>query len=196
MALVEIAAIIAGARAGKIVSFSTDTVPALAVIPQAAQAIYRLKQRPLDKPLILMGASLEELWDFVDTNHRAFTIWQEVANSWLPGALTLVLPQNPNIAPLNIGGFNTIGIRIPAHKQALTVLRQTAPLLTTSANLSGESTLLTAAQISAQFPEVLVLDDLNYNFESAKTSPGIASTVLAWTETGWEVKRQGLVKIS
>ena len=41
--------------------FPTDTLPALAAIPSAAQAIWQLKQRPADKPLILMGASVEQL---------------------------------------------------------------------------------------------------------------------------------------
>ena len=41
--------------------FPTDTLPALAAIPAAAQAIWQLKQRPADKPLILMGASVEQL---------------------------------------------------------------------------------------------------------------------------------------
>jgi L-threonylcarbamoyladenylate synthase len=192
MALVAIASVVAGARAGRVISFATDTVPALAVIPEHREAIFELKQRSPDKPLILMGASLEELWNFVDVNDPAFPVWQELAQAKLPGALTLVLPQNPDLPPLN-EGFNTIGIRIPDHKRAITVLRQTTPLLTTSANLSGQSPLMTMAAISLQFPQVLALEEEPNQLESIIGQP---STVIEWTKTGWVVKRQGLVKIS
>ncbi len=188
MALVAIASVIAGVKAGKVISFPTDTVPALAVIPEQSELIYTLKQRSPDKPLILMGATLEELWEFVDTKNSAFPQWQKLAHTKLPGALTLVLPQNPDYPPLNTG-FTSIGIRIPDHEIAIAILRQTAPLLTTSANLSGESALLDMKKISAQFPQVLVLDDPN------EIMTGQPSTVAEWTENGWEVQRQGTVKI-
>ncbi|AFY75379.1 putative translation factor (SUA5) [Synechococcus sp. PCC 7502] len=188
MALVAIASVIAGARAGKVISFPTDTVPALAVVPDHAKSIFALKQRSPDKPLILMAATLEELWDYVDVSNPNFSIWQELAQSRLPGALTLVLPQNPDYPPLNVG-FRSIGIRIPDHKIAIALLRQTTPLLTTSANLSNSPTLLTKEEIYLQFPQVLVLDTPNVITNSQP------STVLAWTDQGWIVKRQGAVKI-
>jgi L-threonylcarbamoyladenylate synthase len=191
MALVAIAPLVCSARSKKIVSFPTDTVPALAVVPDGAELIYTLKQRSPDKPLILMGASLEELWEYVDTSHPAFPLWQELAQAKLPGALTLVLPQNPTYQPFNLG-FTTIGIRVPNHPKAIAILRQTAPLLTTSANLSGKTALLTAAQISAQFPEVLVLDDLDI---PDKNMSGLPSTILEYAESGWEIRRQGTVNI-
>jgi L-threonylcarbamoyladenylate synthase len=193
MALVAIASVVAGARAGRVISFPTDTVPALAVIPEHREEIFQLKQRSPDKPLILMGASLENLWDFVDVNDPAFPIWQELAQSKLPGALTLVLPQNPNLPLLN-EGFNNIGIRIPDHKRAIAVLRQTSPLLTTSANFSGQSPLMTMAAISLQFPQVLALEQSTQIMDQVIT--GQPSTVIEWTKTGWVVKRQGLVKIN
>ena len=39
----------------------TDTVPGLAIAPPHAGDIWRLKRRPADKPLILMGATAEVL---------------------------------------------------------------------------------------------------------------------------------------
>lgn len=197
--LVTIASLVSGARAGQVISFPTDTVPALAVIPENAESIFKIKQRSPDKPLILMGASLEDLWDYVDTSDPAFPIWQKLATERLPGALTLVLPQNSALPSLN-PGFSTIGIRIPNHERAIAVLRQTSPLLTTSANLSGEPALLTMADISLQFPEVLVLRDVlgdrfYKNNPTSTESTGRPSTVLAWTETGWVIRRQGAVII-
>ncbi|MEB3161322.1 MAG: Sua5/YciO/YrdC/YwlC family protein, partial [Synechocystis sp.] len=58
MVLVSQADLIQGAIAGQVVSFPTDTVPALAVRPDQSGLIYQLKQRDLNKPLILMAATV------------------------------------------------------------------------------------------------------------------------------------------
>ena len=42
--------LIKAAKAGKMISFPTDTVPALATIPRQAELIYAAKQRSFDKP--------------------------------------------------------------------------------------------------------------------------------------------------
>ena len=48
-------------RAGEAAVIPTDTLPGLAVLPDQAQTLWRLKRRPADKPLILMGATVEDL---------------------------------------------------------------------------------------------------------------------------------------
>ena len=48
-------------RAGEAAVIPTDTLPGLAVLPDHAQTLWRLKRRPADKPLILMGASVNDL---------------------------------------------------------------------------------------------------------------------------------------
>jgi L-threonylcarbamoyladenylate synthase len=62
---VSIPELVAAARAGQLVGFPTDTVPALAAIPAAAAHIYAAKQRATEKPLILMAATAEDLWPFI-----------------------------------------------------------------------------------------------------------------------------------
>ena len=66
MALVSLVALVAGARSGKLVSFPTDTVPALAVRPDRRGDILMLRERSPDKPLILMAASWQEFLPFID----------------------------------------------------------------------------------------------------------------------------------
>ena len=106
--------LINAAKSGSVVSFPTDTVPALAVDPQKTEAIYHLKQRSLDKPLILMGASPDDLWDYVEGTADEQAIWQEMANQHWPGALTLVLPASAKVPPgMNPSGSGTLGIRVP-----------------------------------------------------------------------------------
>ncbi len=192
MALVTMAALVAGARSGRVISFPTDTVPALGVIASQSSAIFALKERPEDKPLILMAASLEELFAFVDTEHPALSNWQHLASTKLPGALTLVLPANQRGQRLNPGS-QTLGIRIPNCGSAIALLQQTGALLTTSANKSGEPPLGELGKIAEKFPGVLVMHDRDLE---AIAGSGQASTVIKWTESGWQVLRQGQVSVA
>ena len=89
--------LIKAAKAGKMISFPTDTVPALATIPRQAELIYAAKQRSFDKPLILMAAKAEDLWDYVQGGNREYQIWQKIVNQNWPGALTLVLPASDKV---------------------------------------------------------------------------------------------------
>ncbi len=87
-------ALVAGASSGQLVSFPTDTVPALAVRPDCSELIFKAKQRSQEKPLILMGAYPASVWSFVKGTDAEMTIWQQVAQKYWPGALTLVLPAS------------------------------------------------------------------------------------------------------
>ena len=186
---VDLNVAIAAALNGNIISFPTDTVPALATLPASAAAIFEAKQRSQTKPLILMTGEIAQLWQFTTGSDRELAIWQAVADRYLPGALTLVLPAAALIpAVMNPLGTNTIGLRVPDCEIARTILRQTGALATTSANLSGEPPLLTMAEISNSFPQVFTL---NIDVIPTASTP---STVIQWLDDGWKVLRQGAVE--
>jgi L-threonylcarbamoyladenylate synthase len=182
--------LIIAANSGNLVSFPTDTVPALATLPACAELIFAAKQRSQTKPLILMVGEIADLWQFTTGTEREIEIWQAVADRYLPGALTLVLPASDLIpAVMNPLGNQTIGLRVPDCDVARSILNQTGALATTSANLSGQPPLLTMAEISNNFPQVSALDlDLNIS----KT--GQPSTVIEWSSNSWKILRQGAVK--
>jgi len=117
-----------------------------------------------------------------------------MAKLYWPGALTLILPASDRL-PKTVNPLNpqTIGLRVPNSPIALSILAQTGTLATTSANRSGEPPLLTMTEIAAQFPEVLVLSA--DNLDAASFPEGIPSTVVKWQGNGWEVLRQGAVKL-
>jgi L-threonylcarbamoyladenylate synthase len=187
------AELIAAAIAGKVVSFPTDTVPALAVLPQFAASIFAAKQRPVNKPLILMSANADELWSYVAGTSEELSIWQEIGNKYWPGAVTLVLPAAAIVpAGVNPSDRTTIGIRIPSQSIALEILAQTGVLATTSANLSGEPPLEIMSEIAIAFPEVFTLDCDKLETKS-KLGGGMPSTVVKWTNGNWQVLRQGSV---
>lgn len=183
----------------RLVSFPTDTVPALGVRPDRADLIFAAKQRDLSKPLILMAATIAELWAYVAGSPTERQLWQQVADRYLPGALTLVLPASDRVSPaMNPKQPTTIGVRVPNHAVAIAILAQTGPLATTSANRSGQPALQTMTEIAAAFPSVFTLLPSEMNALSIASGRSIAlgvpSTVIRWNGNGWDVLRQGAVK--
>jgi L-threonylcarbamoyladenylate synthase len=200
----------AGCSGDRLISFPTDTVPALAVRPDRADLIFATKQRSQAKPLILMAATATDLWSYVRGSEPEQEIWQQVVAQYWPGALTLVLPASDRLPPaMNPMDPTTIGIRVPNSAIARHILAQTQPLATTSVNRSGEPPLQTLAAINEQFPEVLTLDltELTTLAQSlgaeqeveraiAPSVSGTPSTVAKWTGQGWEILRQGVITLA
>ena len=201
MTQVSLNALIEGAKSGKLVSFPTDTIPALAVQPEKSELVFQAKRRSQTKPLILMADKPESLWPYIVGSAEELELWQQTAEKYWPGALTLVLPASekvpPAINPLEYrrqDGAPTVGMRVPNCDLARKILERTGPLATTSANISGQPALKTTAEIEAQFPEVLTL--VPQELETMTSSSGLASTVAKWNqELGWEVLRQGSVRL-
>ncbi|MGB3649616.1 MAG: L-threonylcarbamoyladenylate synthase [Rivularia sp. (in: cyanobacteria)] len=194
MTQVTIAELVAGAKIGKVVSFPTDTVPALAALPENAALIFTVKQRSINKPLILMAANSEQVWDFVEGSQKEYEIWQQVADKYWGGALTLVLPASAKVPKvMNPNDPTTIGIRVPQSDIACRILAQTGPLATTSANLSGQPPLQTIPEIEAEFPDILTLATTAYDDKTP--AMGIPSTVAKWNQGKWQILRQGAVNL-
>ncbi len=191
MPIVSQQELIEKAQQGKVVSFPTDTVPALAALPNYADLIFATKKRSPDKPLILMGSSPQEMWKYVTGTPQKLNIWQAIAQQYWPGELTLVLPAS-SLVPKAMNPIDptTIGMRIPNWPITQNILKETGCLATTSANLSGESALTKMSAIAKKFPSVYAL---NSEYEG---NSGIASTVIKWTNSQWQILRQGQIKLT
>ena len=139
-------------RNGSLALLPTDTLPALSACPANASEIWEIKHRPLKKPLILMGSSPKELFEYVlpMALDDAYLMSEK---SW-PGALTMVLPANGPIVHALNPGQSTLGMRIPACEMTIDLLARRGPLATTSANLSGDSPCLNSTQASNCFPDL------------------------------------------
>jgi L-threonylcarbamoyladenylate synthase len=205
MPQVSLSEFVTAARSGRyLISFPTDTVPALASHPDGAGLIYAAKQRDETKPLILMGAAAADLWEYVTGGEAEREAWQKTAADHWPGALTLVLPASYRLPKaMNPIDPTTIGIRVPNHPIARHLLALTGPLATTSVNRSGQPPLLKMTEIQEQFPEVLTLHskelaalEQQYADRLGAAGSGRPSTVAKWTGKGWEILRQGEVKLA
>lgn len=207
MAQVSFKTLVEAAEEGdRLISFPTDTVPALASRPDAAALIYAAKQRSETKPLILMGGDPADLWPYVAGTDAERAMWQRVVETYWPGALTLVLPASDRLPPaMNPSDPTTIGIRVPNRAIARHLLRHTGPLATTSINRSGEPPLQTIEEINTQFPEVLtfepkelaiVEEELEEELGKRAANSGQPSTVAKWTGEGWQILRAGSIILS
>ncbi|MGJ3246701.1 MAG: L-threonylcarbamoyladenylate synthase [Elainellaceae cyanobacterium] len=205
---VSLSDLVAAATSGKhVISFPTDTVPALAVRPDRSNLIFEVKQRSKTKPLILMGSCAADLWAYVQGSSAEQHLWNQVADRYWPGALTLVLPASDRLPDaINPTDATTIGVRVPDCAIACHVLAQTGPLATTSANRSGHPPLTTFNEIDEQFPDVLMLTDdelarlttsLDHNQQSPQQpNSGVPSTVAKWMGDRWQILRQGQIHLA
>ena len=74
---------------------------------------------------------------------------------------------------------------------AQSLLRETGPLLTSSANISGFKGSITAEGISLDFPSIEILGPVPW-----KKSSGKASTIIFWNKSGdWRLIREGEVLV-
>lgn len=138
MTVEEIATCLAN---GGVVLLPTDTVYGLAVSPNFEKSIDRLfalKRRPRTVNLPIMVASDAELeplgFELSDSARRL------LRSPLIPGSLTLALGFKSDYRPEWLSGRDEAAVRIPNHNQLLAVLRQTGPLLVTSANAHSADT--------------------------------------------------------
>jgi L-threonylcarbamoyladenylate synthase len=138
-------------REGATVAFPTETVYGLGADARdgrAVAAIYEAKGRPSFNPLIVHVASVEEARALVEWSDAA----EVLASAFWPGPLTLVLPLRAGhgLSELVTAGLDTVGIRVPAHPLAQTLLtRAGVPVAAPSANPSGRISPTTAAHVLA-----------------------------------------------
>jgi L-threonylcarbamoyladenylate synthase len=172
---------------GRPVGVPTDTVYGLAAdpfVPAAADRIFEAKRRPRDVNLPVLVADLEQALAL--TTAVPDCALALIERFW-PGPLTIVLPARPKLGADLGEDEATIGLRCPAHAVPIALCRVVGPLATTSANLHGEESLTTAAEVAAAFGDAVpvVLD--------AGLCTGSPSTVVDCTGVTPKLLREGRV---
>ena len=176
-------------KSGLPIIFPTDTLPAIGCLPKFSNIIYKFKKRDKNKPLILMGSEYKHLIDYV--HESAKEDYENLASKYWPGALTIVIPASAKQTAHLTSNDQTIGLRIPNSKIAQSLLRETGPLLTSSANISGFKGSITAEGIALDFPSIKILGPIPWGESSGK-----ASTIVFWKNSGnWKLIREGEVII-
>ncbi|GAA4895465.1 Sua5/YciO/YrdC/YwlC family protein [Ferrimonas pelagia] len=126
---------------GGVLAYPTEAVFGLGCDPHNEAAVRQLlaiKQRPVDKGLILVAASYGQLLPFVDDAALSDAQRQQVLASW-PGPVTWVMPAKAGTPRWLTGQFDSIAVRISAHPVVSDLCCAFGgALVSTSANLSGE----------------------------------------------------------
>jgi len=122
-------------RTGGLVVLPTETVYGLgcnALDPSAVKKVYEIKGRPMENPLIVHIADIDDLGSIAES-------WTEdcekLAKRFWPGPLTLVLHKKKSVPKETTAGLDTVAVRIPDHNLSLTVIRSAGiPVAAPSAN--------------------------------------------------------------
>lgn len=153
----HIAAAAATLAGGGIIAYPTDTTYGIgcSIFNKAGiERIYRLKQRDRKKPFSFICATISEVASYARVSNTAFKILKR----YLPGPYTFVLEATRDVPDLLLTRQKTVGIRIPDNRICLDIVRQLGnPLVTTSANLSGEDPVGDPEMIDLAFGGLLDL---------------------------------------
>jgi tRNA threonylcarbamoyl adenosine modification protein (Sua5/YciO/YrdC/YwlC family) len=174
-------------RAAQLVGIPTDTVYGLAADAfgtGAADRLFAAKRRPRDVDLPVLVTGPEQARELA-TGIPDVAV--RLMDRFWPGALTLVLPRNPEVMADLGDDEATIGLRCPDHEIARALCRRVGPLATTSANLHGQPTATTAGEVARLFGAAVpvVLD--------GGTCAGSPSTVVDCTGQEPKLLREGRI---
>lgn len=133
---------------GKVVAIPTETVYGLAadaLDPDAVTAIFAAKGRPMDNPLIVHIADIDDWPPLVKSIPDKA---KKLAEAFWPGPLTIILPAANRIPLQTRGGLETVAVRFPADPIAQAVILHTGrPLAAPSANRSGAPSPTNATRV-------------------------------------------------
>jgi len=176
-------------KQGGLVAFPTDTVYGLganARMVEAIERIYQVKRRPRDMALPILLSDLDQIGEVAENVSQLAWL---LARTFLPGALTLVLSRAKSIPDIIAGGGSTVAVRVPAHPVPLALVEGLgAPVVGTSANVSGKPSPLTAAEVGNQFG-----GDIELIIDAGQCPGGKESSVVDVTGEVPVILREGAI---
>jgi len=176
-------------RNGGLVAFPTETVYGLganALDPKAVKKIFSAKGRPADNPLIIHISDIEDIFRLA---LNVPLIAKKIIQKYWPGPLTIILKKSKLVPYITTGGLETVAIRMPSHKIALSLIENSStPIAAPSANLFGKPSPTLAEH---------VLEDLDGKIDllidGGKTDIGLESTVIDLTSKHPMLLRPGRI---
>jgi L-threonylcarbamoyladenylate synthase len=176
---------------GGVVAYPTDTVYGLGACMtdiNAVDRIFQVKGRPKGMALPVLLADKKQIAEIVTAVTPSA---KRLADEFFPGALTIILPKSANVPGIITGGGRTIAFRIPNHPVPLALVNGLGkPIVGTSANLSGQPSALTAAEVRTQ-----IGDKIDMVIDGGKCPGGIESTIVDLSGEKPVIRRQGAITI-
>lgn len=145
MPLMEVARVVSE---GGVVAYPTEGVYGLGCDPansEAVRRILRIKQRPVEKGLILIAAEFRQLDPWIKDLDA--TLRRRVLASW-PGPVTWLMPARQHVPIWLRGEHRSLAVRVTDHPLAAALCRAVgSALVSTSANRSGDEPARSAAAV-------------------------------------------------
>ncbi|MCD4787782.1 MAG: threonylcarbamoyl-AMP synthase [Desulfobacterales bacterium] len=174
-------------KKGGVVLFPTRCLYGLgadAFNPEAVDKVFRIKQRPYNKPVSVLIKDTNDLHILV--KHIPSTAKCIMDYFW-PGQITIVFEAKSTISRNLTGGTGKIGIRMPEHPVALSLVKEAnSPITGTSANISGQ------AGCSA-ISDVQLAEKVDILLDAGQLKGGTGSTVIDVTTSFPTILREGSV---
>ena len=174
-------------RRDELVAIPTETVYGLAgnaLSAAAVATIFAVKNRPSFDPLIVHTSSIERLKSFAQTIPQPAQI---LAEAFMPGSLTLLLPRQSIIPDIVTAGSPLVALRIPDHPLTLELLSKLDfPLAAPSANPFGYISPTTARHVEQQLG-----DKIPYILDGGACRVGLESTIVGFENQEVIVYRKG-----
>ncbi len=137
-------------KAGGIILYPTDTVWGIgcdATNPEAVAKVFEIKKRSSAKSLVLLACDLDMVARYIKEIPSIAIDLVEVNDA----PMTIVYPGAQGLAPSVVAPDGSVGIRIPRNDFCIELVRRLrVPLVSTSANISGEPAPANFGEISEQ----------------------------------------------
>jgi L-threonylcarbamoyladenylate synthase len=170
-------------REGELVIYPTDTLYGIgcnALDEEAVRRVFAAKKRDTSKPLSIAVSDLKMLRKYTRFDKKGMRVMER----FLPGPVTFIL-RKKNLPEILTGGSDTVGVRIPEERTALRLIMEAGvPIVSTSANISGGETPLTAEEARKLFP------DVSLSLEKGRLT-GPPSTIIDMTVVPPRILREG-----
>ena len=144
---------------GDVVAYPTEGVFGVGCDPDnptAIQKLLALKQRPIEKGLILIAADYQQLLPYIDETALTDAQLQAAKDTW-PGPYTWIMPASDKASKWLCGQFDSIAVRVTDHPLVQKMCQAFGkPITSTSANLTGLPPCVTTEEVEQQLGQQLV----------------------------------------
>jgi L-threonylcarbamoyladenylate synthase len=174
---------------GGVISFPTRYLYGLgadAFNADAVDRIFKIKQRPYNKPLLVLVDKQKDLTRLV---RNVPSVATHIMERFWPGEVTIVFEAKDSLPENLTGGTDRIGVRMPEHPVALALTNSVkGPITATSANITGQDGCSRIQDL-----EPLIADKLDLILDAGPLKGGIGSTVIDVTVDPPKILREGAV---
>ena len=172
----------------KLIVFPTETVYGIAgnaLNVEVIDKLFQAKKRDYSKPFSLMLSDINKIKDIAYVSADE----EKIINKFMPGPITLILKKKDCISNLVTANSDTVGVRIPNHEIALSILKSVDyALATSSANISGRSNNSDITDIIndlANYVDIFIKGNISSNL--------LASTVVEIKNNEVNILRSGII---